>query len=143
MLCNNVDVRRCSYFQLGLPVDVLKQRSSSLASRSSRLPLRSDCKLINIDGQNTPFDLNKRYIWNSKTRIVKRPKQQRYRRFNRRNTSLSTVVPTVASPFIGSRARSEGTMRHGLYEIFPFALSIICYLKIFLFCFREWIASLD
>ena len=36
--------------------------------------------------------LNKRYIWNSKMKIVKRSTQQRYRRLHWRNTSLSSVV---------------------------------------------------
>ena len=36
--------------------------------------------------------LNKRYIWNSKTKIVNRSTQQRYRKFYRQNKSLSTAV---------------------------------------------------
>ena len=36
--------------------------------------------------------LNKRYIWNGETKIVKRSTQQRYRRLHQRNTSLSNVV---------------------------------------------------
>ena len=36
--------------------------------------------------------LNKRYIWNSETKIVKRSTQQRYRRLHQRNTSLCNVV---------------------------------------------------
>ena len=42
--------------------------------------------------------LNKRYIWNRKTKIVKRSTHQRYRSSRRRNTSLSNVSQ-LSRPF--------------------------------------------
>ena len=86
--------------------DALKQRSYSLASRS----ICVDCLVIGrqVSQYWRPKHslwLNKRYIWNSKTKIVKISTQQRYRRFHRQNTSLSTVVQ-LSRPveLIGSRA---------------------------------------
>ena len=74
--------------------DALKQRSCSLASRSI---CSVDCLVIGrqVSQYRRPKHslwLNKRYIWNSKTKVVKSPTQQRYRGLHQRNTSLSNVV---------------------------------------------------
>ena len=73
--------------------DALKQRSCLPASMS----ILVDCLVIGrqISQYRQPKHslwLNKRYIWNSKTEIVKRSPQQRYRGLHQRNTSLSNVV---------------------------------------------------
>ena len=65
-------------YQRALKQDELKQRPSALLSHNRR-PKHS-------------LWLNKRYIWNSKTKIVNRSTQQRYRKFYRQNKSLSTAV---------------------------------------------------
>ena len=65
-------------YQRALKQDELKQRPSSLLSYNRR-PKHS-------------LWLNKIYIWNSKTNIVNRSTQQRYRKFYRQNKSLSTAV---------------------------------------------------
>ena len=80
--------------QRTLKQDVLKQRPSSLASKN----ICVDClaivrlKLTNNRRPKHSLWLNKRYIWNSKTKIVNRSTQQRYRKFYRQNKSLSTAV---------------------------------------------------
>ena len=81
-------------YQRTLKQDVLKQRPSSLASKN----ICVDClaivrlKLTNNRRPKHSLWLNKRYIWNSRTKIVNRSTQQRYRRFYRQNKSLSIVV---------------------------------------------------
>ena len=81
-------------YQRTLKQDVLKQRPSSLASKN----ICVDClaivrlKLTNNRRPKHSLWLNKRYIWNSKMKIVNRSTQQRNRRFYRQNKSLSTVV---------------------------------------------------
>ena len=77
-------------YQRTLKQDVLKQRPSSLASKN----ICVDClaivrlKLTNNRRPKHSLWLNKRYIWNSRTKIVNRSTQQRFWRFY----SLSTVV---------------------------------------------------
>ena len=81
-------------YQRTLKQDVLKQRPSSLASKN----ICVDClaivrlKLTNNRRPKHSLWLNKRYIWNSKTKIVNRSTQQKYRRFYRQHKSLSIVV---------------------------------------------------
>ena len=81
-------------YQRTLKQDVLKQRPSSLASKN----ICVDClaivrlKLTNNRRPKHSLWLNKGYIWNSKTKIVNRSTQQKYRRFYRPHESLSIVV---------------------------------------------------
>ena len=49
-------------------------------------------KLTNNRRPKHSLWLNKRYIWNSKTKIVNRSTQQKYKWFYRQHKSLSTVV---------------------------------------------------
>ena len=81
-------------YQRTLKQDVLKQRPSSLASKNICVDCLAIVRLKLTDNRRPKHSLwlNKRYIWNSKTKIVNRSTQQRYRKFYRQNKSLSTVV---------------------------------------------------
>ena len=97
--------------QRTLKQDVLKQRPSSLASKN----ICVDClaivrlKLTNNRRPKHSLWLNKRYIWNSRTKIVNRSTQQRYRRFYQQNKSISTVVQ-LSRPCWTDRSRAFGSL---------------------------------
>ena len=82
-------------YQRTLKQDVLKQRPSSLASKNICVDCLAIVRRVKKNNNRQPKHslwLNKGYIWNSRTKIVNRSTQQRYRRFYRQNKSLSTVV---------------------------------------------------
>ena len=94
-------------YQRTLKQDVLKQRPSSLASKN----ICVDClaivrlKLTNNRRPKHSLWLNKRYIWNSKTKIVNRSTQGRYRRFYRKTSRFPSLFNChVPVELIGSRA---------------------------------------
>ena len=72
-------------------------KTSSLASRSICVDYLAIGRQVNqYRRPKHSLWLNKIYFWNSKTKIVKMSTQQTYRRFHRRNTSLSTVELIVS-----------------------------------------------
>ena len=76
-------------YQRTLIQDVLKRRPSSLVSKKSCVDCFAIVRLVtNNRRPKLSLWLNKRYIWNSGTKIVNRSTQQRFWRFY----SLSTVV---------------------------------------------------
>ena len=76
-------------YQRTLIQDVLKRRPSSLVSKKSCVDCLAIVRLVtNNRRPKLSLWLNKRYIWNSGTKIVNRSTQQRFWRFY----SLSTVV---------------------------------------------------
>ena len=85
---------RGELYRRTLKQDVLKQRPSSLASKNICVDCLAIVRLKLTDNRRPKHSLwlNKRYIWNSKTKIVNRSTQQRYRKSYRQNKSLSTAV---------------------------------------------------
>ena len=82
-------------YQRTLKQDVLKQRPSSLASKNICVDCLAIVRRVKKNNNRQPKHslwLNKGYIWNSRTKIVNKSTQQRYRRFYQHNKSLSTVV---------------------------------------------------
>ena len=81
-------------YQRTLKQDVLRQRPSSLASKNICVNCLAIVRLKLTKNRRPKHSLwlNKRYIWNSKTKIVNRSTQQKYRRFHRPHESLSIFV---------------------------------------------------